>query len=330
MSSFAWFQDGVGYGATDLAGWQSLLFPRGQFKHLFANTGQFPSTPNLGNRTVAIGAGSVFIGGPTSGGTWAYSDGGTIAVPTASNDNPRKDLIVARLTTMAADGVNGLAIQVVQGTPAATPVLPTRPDYSAVLCVIDVPKASTTFTVTPSMFNGTYTDQATVANGHLAVNWASLPVATAFPVGFTLYNIATNQRWIRTTGGTWYTTDPGPWFASTFQSYNGLSNVLTTPSGNLYIRETSTAWELQGQVNLSPSNGHPNGLQIIGQMHASVSRPLVNVFGSCAQTHNLAYGGTCRIGLLTSGAIQWGAAPTGAVGNIYVATSIPKTPLNAA
>jgi hypothetical protein len=330
MGSFAWFQDGVGYGANDLATWQSLLTPRGQLRHLFADTAQFLVNTNQTNRTVSIGAGSVLVGGATSGGTWAYSDGATLNVPTASNDNPRKDLVVARLTTAAADGFNGLAIELIQGTPAAAPTVPTRPNNSVALCIIDVPKASTTISATVARITGQFTDQAAVSNSCVAVDWASLPVATAFPVGFTLYNLATNQRWVRRADGTWYTTDPGPWHSATFQSYQGLSNVVTTPSGNLYIRESSTCWEVSGQVNLSPSNGHPNGLKIIGQMPAAVTRPLINSYAVVAQTYSTNYGGWSRLGLMANGSIEWGATPTSAVGNIYLSAVLPKNPINAA
>ncbi|QBZ73384.1 minor tail protein [Streptomyces phage Heather] len=329
MGSFAWFQDGVGYGGTDLANWQSLLLPRGSLKHLFSDTSGFAATSNLGNRTVSVASGNVLIGGVSSGGTWAWSDAATIAVPTASNDNPRKDLIVARLTTAAVDGINGLAVELIPGTPAVSPVAPARPDNAVALSIVDVPKASTTFTTTPVRYTGQYADQATFANGHVAISWATLPTATAFPVGFTLYNITTNQRWVRRNDGTWYTTDPGPWLSATFQPYVGLGSVTTTPSGNLYIRESSACWELSGQVNLTPSNGNPNGLKVIGQMPAGITRPAVNVYATVAQTYNATYGGWARFGLMANGSIEWGAPATGAVGTIYLSATYPKNPLNA-
>ncbi|QAX94009.1 minor tail protein [Streptomyces phage Euratis] len=330
MGSFAWFQDGVGYGAADLANWQSLNFPRGQFRHLFANTSQFLANSNQTNRTVTVGAGSVFVGGATSGGTWAYSDGGTLNVPTASNDNPRKDLIVARLTTAAVDGSNGLAIEVVQGTPAASPQLPARPNNAVAIAILDVPKATTTFTLTPCRTTGQFTDQAALVNGHLAIDWAAqLPVASAFPVGFTLYDYGTNQRWIRKNDGTWFTQDFGPWVLVTPVNFQvGTTNITT--SGSLYVRESSSYWEFSGRLDFSPSWTPTGIVSSVGSVPSTISRPTQHTYTIVGQSYSAGSknGGTARMAYTTTGGVELAADPNSALAAIYVNAQLSKSPFN--
>ncbi|QAY26939.1 minor tail protein [Streptomyces phage Shawty] len=322
MSSFAWFQDGVGYGASDLANWQRVTLPSGTFTRVFSSTTQFLSNSNQTNRTVAVGAGNVSIDG-----TWAWSSGETIAVPTASNDNPRKDLIVARLTTLEDDGSNGLAIELVQGVPSASPQVPARPANSAALCVVNVPKASTTFTLTVVRTSGDYADQAAVSNGCVAIDWTGqLPAASGFPVGFTLYDYGTNQRWVRKDGGTWHTSDPGPWKLCTPQNVQAKDGTTVTVSGELYVRESSNGWELSGQLNFSPTKD-------IGQLvtpallPSGISRPTQNTYGASGQTFgSTSAGGVGRIALMASGAIEYGN--DGVIANMYVNEQFSKSPWN--
>ncbi|QAX94714.1 virion structural protein [Streptomyces phage Lilbooboo] len=326
MSSFAWFQDGVGYGGSDLANWQSLMVPRGSLKHLFSSTTQFLANSNQTNRTVAIGAGNVFIGGTSSGGTWAWSDGGTLSVPTASNDNPRKDLIVARLTTAAADGANGLAIELIQGTPAASPAVPTRPDNAVALCIVDQPKASTTFSITVVRHTGQYGDQATLANGAVAIDWAGvLPSASAFPTGFTLYDLGTNQRWVRKNDQTWFTSDPGPWKSCTLQNVQAKDGTNVTVTGSLYVRESSNGWELSGQLNFSPSKDFDQ-LVTPALLPAGITRPTQNTYGSSGQSWANTTSGVARLALMTNGSVEFGN--DGTAGTAYVNEQFSKSPWN--
>ncbi|QAX93270.1 virion structural protein [Streptomyces phage Vash] len=326
MSSFAWFQDGVGYGGSDLANWQSLMVPRGSLKHLFSSTTQFLANSNQTNRTVSIGAGNVFIGGTSSGGTWAWSDGGTLSVPTASNDNPRKDLIVARLTTAAADGSNGLAIELIQGTPAASPAVPTRPDNAVALCIVDQPKASTTFSITVVRHTGQYGDQATLANGAVAIDWGgTLPAASAFPTGFTLYDLGTNQRWVRKNDQTWFTSDPGPWKSCTLQNVQAKDGTNVTVTGSLYVRESSNGWELSGQLNFSPSKDFDQ-LVTPALLPSGITRPTQNTYGASGQSWSTTSSGTGRIALMSNGSVEFGN--DGSAGTAYVNEQFSKSPWN--
>jgi hypothetical protein len=326
MASKAWFQDGVGYGAADLANWHDRMIVRGGMRHIFRTTSEFLANSNQTNRTVAIGAGNVLITSATGGGTWAWSSGETVSVPTASNDNPRKDLIVARLTTAAADGFNGLAIELVQGTPAASPQVPARPDNAVALCVLDVPKATTTFTVTVVRTSGQYTDQAAYGNGSLAIDWAGvLPSPASYPTGFTLYDYGTNQTWVRTDAGAWFTKDPGPWKLCTPQNVQAKDGTNVTVTGSLYVRESSIGWELSGQLNFSPSKDFGQ-LVTPALLPSGISRPTQNTYGTAGQSWGTTQGGAARLALMTSGAIEWGSE--GAVGNAYINEQFSKSPWN--
>lgn len=331
MSSLAWFQDGVGYGSTELATWHDLMIPRGSFKHVFKSTSEFLASSNQGARTVAIGAGSVLIGGTSSGGTWAWNSGATVNVPTASNNDPRKDLIIARLTTTAVEGSNGLSIEVVQGVAAPSPVVPARPANSVALAILDVPKATTTFTLTTCRTTGQYADQAAYTNGHFALDWAGqLPVASGFPVGTTLYDVGTNQRWIRKSDGTWFTQDFAPWAAVTLQNFqNGATNITT--SGTLYVRESSSYWEFSGRLDFSPSWTPAGLIGSVGSVPASISRPTQHTYTTVGESYAVSSknGGTARLAYTTTGGLELGADPNGAISALYVNAQLSKSPFNA-
>lgn len=328
MSSFAWFQDGVGYGASQLAEWQGITSERGAFRHVFKSTSEFLTTPNQVSRTLAVGAGTVLVGSTTAGGTWAWSSGATLAIPTASNDNPRKDLIVARLVKANPDGANGLEVELIQGAPSSSPQVPARPDLSAALAVVDVPKASTTFTVTVVRTSGLFTDQAAYTNSGLpAIDWAGvLPSASAFPVGFTMYDSGTNQRWVRRSTGAWFTADPGPWKACTLQNVQAKDGTNVTVTGTLYARESSNAWELSGQLNFAPSTDLDQ-LVLPALLPTGISRPTQNTYGASGQTFGTtSSSGTGRLALMSSGAIEYGN--DGTLANMYVNEQFSKSPWN--
>ncbi|WP_328950471.1 hypothetical protein OG778_23880 [Streptomyces sp. NBC_00184] len=328
MSSFAWFQDGVGYGASELSDWQGITAERGGFKHVFQSTSEFLANSTQANRTVAVGAGTALIGNATAGATWAWSSGQTVSIPAASNDNPRKDLIVAQLTTAAADGTNGLDIRVIQGTPAASPQVPTRPANAVALCVVDSPKATTTFTITVVRTSGMFTDQAAFTNsGQVAIDWAGvLPSPAAFPVGFTVYDSGTNQRWVRRVSGDWFTSDPGPWKLCTPQNVQAKDGTNVTVTGSLYVRESSNGWELSGQLNFSPSKDLDT-LTTPALLPSGIARPTQNTYGASGQTYgSTSAGGVGRLALMASGAVEYGN--DGVIANLYINEQFSKSPWN--
>ncbi|MEG8276397.1 hypothetical protein [Streptomyces sp. AHA2] len=329
MASLAWFQDGVGYGASELATWQALLQSRGTFRHLFRTAEEFRGTSDTVARTVAVAAGSVLVGSATGGATWAWSSGVTLNVPAASNLNPRKDLIIARLTTTAVEGANGLSIELLEGTPAAAPVAPARPDNAVALLVLDVPKSSATWTLTPVRTTGQYADQAALCDGFAAIDWAGvLPSASGFPTGFTLYDYGTNQRWVRRANQSWYTTDYGPWAAVSLLNFTvGSTNVTT--SGELWARESSAAWEISGRVDFSPGFT-PNGLvSSIGSVPSTISRPTAHTYTVVGQSYSSASGiNAARLAYTTSGGLEMGADGGGTISALYVNAQLSKSPAN--
>ncbi|MEW2406472.1 hypothetical protein [Streptomyces griseoviridis] len=330
MAGFAWFQEGVTYGGNDLANFNSLSVPRLGMTHLFASTSEFLMNSDQTARTVAVGAGNALVGLAAGGATWAWSPGATVAVPTASAANPRRDLIIARLTTLAADGTNGLAIEIVTGTPAATPVAPARPANAVALGWVDVPKAMTTFTLTVTRYTGQYRDQAALAGrAAIAIDWAGqLPTASTVNVGATVYDVGTNQRWTRKSDGTWFTSDPGPWKLCTPQNVQAKDGTNVTVTGTLYIREDSTKWEISGQLTFSPSKDIDQ-LVLPALVPSGVSRPTQNTYGSSGQTYgSTSAGGVGRFALMTSGAIEYGS--DGTIANLYANEQFSKSPWNTA
>jgi hypothetical protein len=327
VAGFTWFQDGASYGGSDLANFNALNVPRQGFLHLFASSADFVMTSDQTARTIAVGPGNVLVGHVSGGATWAWTPGATIAVPTASTANPRRDLIIARLATAATDGVNGVAVEIIAGTPAASPAAPARPDNAVALGWVDVPQASTVFTTTAVRWTGQYRDQALMsAPGTVAIDWAGqLPTATTVPVGATVFDLGTGQRWIRTNAGTWFTTDPGPWLPVTLQSYTASDGTAVTVSGTLYIRESSIEWELSGRVDFAP-NKAANQLVIIGTTPTAVTRPKVNTYGAVVQTWSASKGGIARLNLTNTGTLEFGSDLE--LVALYCNVQLSKSPFN--
>jgi hypothetical protein len=276
---------------------------------------------------VVVGAGNVLVGGTSGGATWAWSSGDTVAIPTASPDNPRKDLIVARLTTTAVEGVNGLSIELIQGIPAAAPVAPTRPDNCVALVVVDVPKALTTFTITIVRYTGLFTDQAVLQDGKIAIDWAGvLPSGPSFPTGFTLYDIGTNQRWVRKSDTAWFTTDPGPWVTCTVLNFQNGDGTNVTTSGTLYARESSVCWEFSGRLDFSPTFNADGLVSSVASIPSAISRPTQHTYGSVGQTWASNRSGNARVAYTTSGGLELGIDV--ATSSLYVNLQLTKSPWN--
>jgi hypothetical protein len=194
--------------------------------------------------------------------------------------------------------------------------------------VVDVPKATTTFTLTVVRTSGDYADQAALANGHLAIDWGGvLPSASAFPVGFALYDYGTNQRWVRTADQEWHTSDPGPWKTCTPQNVQAKDGTNVTVTGTLYVRESSNMWELSGQLNFSPSKDIDQ-LTYVALLPSGITRPTQNTYGSSGQTYgSTSAGGVGRIALMSSGTIEYGN--DGVIANLYINETFTKSPWNA-
>ncbi|MFI6861300.1 hypothetical protein ACIBKZ_15595 [Streptomyces sp. NPDC050421] len=321
-----WFKGGETYGESDLARYNTLWTGDANGAHLIVGRLSYALNSNQAARTVSVGAGRHFLYNGTGGYTACEVTKSTaVPIPVASATNPRRDLIVARKTS------TGVAVTLVAGTPAASPVAPARPADSIALGYVDVPKSLTSFTITPTRYTGEFRDQLlTPAPGVFAVDWAGeLPTSSAFRDGATVYDLGTNQSWVKQQGGAWHTNDPGPWYSITFQSYLSPGDITTTPSGDLYIRESSTCWQIAGNVTLTPANLTPNGLRIIGTYPAQITRPAINSYDVVGQSYTGANGGWGRLGLMASGTIEYGAAPDVSLGNLYINAVFHKTPKTA-
>lgn len=105
-------------------------------------------TPNM---SVDVAAGAAFIAGELGAapGTYhVYNDAvKNLAISAADATNPRKDLVVARVYDSFYSGAtNSWALEVVTGTPAASPAEPTVPDNCYVLALVDVAAGATSIT----------------------------------------------------------------------------------------------------------------------------------------------------------------------------------------
>lgn len=141
-------RSGVRMGATDLA--------------VTAN-----GTPNM---SVNVAAGQAFVAGTesaTQGGSVVTNDATVnLAIAAADATNPRIDIVVARwYSETVAVGSRKFALEVVTGTPAASPAVPSTPANSLVLAQIAVAAAAASIT------NANITDKRafTAALGGLVV-----------------------------------------------------------------------------------------------------------------------------------------------------------------
>lgn len=105
-------------------------------------------TPNM---SVDVAGGRAYIAGDegTYQGTYFVENRAStnVVIPAANGTNPRKDLIVARVRDSAYSGAtNAWALEVVQGTAAASPAEPAVPNNAIVLALVDVPANDTAIT----------------------------------------------------------------------------------------------------------------------------------------------------------------------------------------
>ncbi len=109
-----------------------------------------------------VSAGQAFVEGTEASGQGTYfvrdSASSSVTVPTADATYDRIDLVVLTVRDTAYSGVDDDAVlQVVTGTPSASPSAPTVPDNSIVLATVDVPAlASSISAVTDERGRVTY------------------------------------------------------------------------------------------------------------------------------------------------------------------------------
>jgi len=111
----------------------------------------------------------------------------TLALQAASLTLPRIDIVVAYVADLGTDA-SAAYVQVVTGTPAATPAVPAAPSNSITLAQISVGAAATSITSANISDVRTY---VVAPGGILPV--ASAAAAPALPPTQFMYNLATNQ-----------------------------------------------------------------------------------------------------------------------------------------
>jgi hypothetical protein len=99
--------------------------------------------------TVGVGAGSFVVPNTASAIAGGYrstmANGGVLTVATADPSNPRTDIVVAAVNDEGTSASSG-SVQIITGTPAASPSVPTAPANSITLAQIAVAAAATSIT----------------------------------------------------------------------------------------------------------------------------------------------------------------------------------------
>lgn len=183
-----------------------------------------------GGMNVAVNAGYCACPNSTSALQGGYVFGlmaaQTLSLQAASLTYPRIDLVVACVNDLGTDA-SGAVVQVVEGTPAATPALPAPPANSITLAQVAVGSAATSIT------SANITDVRTyvVAPGGI-LPIASEAAAPAMPGSQFMYNLATNGL-CTGTGTAGVTALPSilPWTpqiaVKTSNTLNGTAGALT-------------------------------------------------------------------------------------------------------
>jgi hypothetical protein len=131
-----------------LASRQGVVFTRGSCQDLAVLA---TATPNV---NITIKAGACYVRGTQTadqGMYHVYNDADIVIALLTNNPanatNPRIDLVVARMQDQFYSGATDLpTIEMVTGTPAASPAVPAAPANSLILAQILIPAASTTVT----------------------------------------------------------------------------------------------------------------------------------------------------------------------------------------
>jgi hypothetical protein len=237
---------------------ESLVSGRGGI----VDSGDFAVTQNgTPNMSVNVATGKLFLPGTenTYQGVYHCENRGSlnVTVPAANATNPRKDMIVARIrdNDYGSGPTNSFAIELIQGTAAASPVDPTIPDNCWVIARIAVGAAVTTI-VTANI-----TDLRTSylhASGHIGqqglatgLNGVQICTTGTLPtVGIKAGQLAwctDNEGMWRYNGSTWslVTTMPTAWVSPTL--LNSWVN-WGSPYQGLQYRKVGDIVHLRGLV----------------------------------------------------------------------------------
>lgn len=241
-----------------------------------------------GTMTVNVATGRAIIPGTTAAlqSAYTYLNDATkaVTISAANATNPRRDLIVARVQDATyAGAVNSATVEVVTGTPAASPVAPATPASSIVLAEILLPAGAGGAAVTSGMI--TDRRQYTVAKGGvLPIDGTAGRPASPY-IGQTVYrrDIGLEESW---NGSVWHQivddstaqtmsnktlTAPtlnAAVFGSdptvTGRNFNNVGSLSTTGSLALIngAREIIIGYNGSGGLSIGNNGGatHPNGM----------------------------------------------------------------------
>jgi hypothetical protein len=226
--SYAAFQDRMTLAAlmTPDAGVGAFAM-RGGVRPSSSGTGLQVTQDATADMNVLVATGTVFVPASilTNAG-WTCHNNGTVSlgVNAASAANPRIDLVIAHVYDATDDSgtQNAWALEVVAGTPAASPHAPSVPTNAVVLAQVAVAKNATTIT------NGNITDvrpQTVALGGVLPCASTAMP-ATPY-AGQCCYQTDTGLV-VAWNGSTWRYVSPGQQTASTT-----AAQQITTTSDSL-------------------------------------------------------------------------------------------------
>ena len=259
------------------------------------------STPNM---SVDVTAGQCVIPGTVTATQGAYvgtSDATqTLAIAAANATNPRIDIVCITVEDSQYAGANNDAVlQVITGTPAASPSAPAAPANSIILAQIAVAANATSIT------NANITDQRTftVARGGIVPCLSTARPASPY-TGMTIFETDTGRVLVYA-GSSWQrVVDPSP----TWTSITLFSNSWTAATGALtpkfYVDPDGVA-HLFGRVNAGttangtvmftlPSAARPannTGRMVVGSDNPGPAQLYVNSDGT-VQVFNLQTGAT--------------------------------------
>lgn len=213
---------------------------------------QHAGTPAM---NVDVGAGLAFVRGTEASyqGVYQVVNDATVTVTISAADatNARKDLIVARIKDAGySGGSNAFSIEVVTGTPAASPADPAVPVDCLVLARVNVAALAS------SILNANITDLRTYAGQIGSIPTTSAAHPTAIRPGHKIYDTDTAQELIWN-GSVWVCQTPQGATVQTSQSTTSASYTdLATGGPAVTVLTGTKAIVTVGAQILSSLSGH--------------------------------------------------------------------------
>ena len=216
--------------------------------------GQLAVTPGSG-MAVTVAAGACVVAnssGSTSGGyLFSSMSSGTLTVTAASLSNPRIDLVCATVSDVGSSS-SFAELQIITGTPAASPVAPALPGNSLSLATVTVPANA----VSISSGNITTTGTLTVAAGGI------IPTAAASaPAGYNgayIYDTTSGALKHNSAGGVVQASvlpfTPLPVTVSSNQPLSAFPGT-TSVTGSTFASDGVTQWQFTFSSPGFNSNG---------------------------------------------------------------------------